>query len=137
MRVADLLFESNYEHSPAAVAQDLDRRRVDPRQRFGGDDLGRLAHGQLALSDVEDVVDVGEKRVDVMRDEEDGELPFTSHRADELHDGLLIAYIEVRQRLVEKEELWPADQRLRQQESLLLATREAPERAVCISAGLD
>src|SRR5437879_1839177 len=71
-----------------------------------------------------------------MRDEEDGELPFTSHRADELHDGLLIAYVEVRQRLVEKEEVWPADQRLRQQESLLLATREAPERAVCICPGI-
>ncbi len=43
----------------------------------------------------------------------------------------------MRQRLVEKEELWLADQRLRQQESLLLATREAPERAICVSAGID
>src|SRR5450759_1967543 len=65
MRVADLLLETDHEHAPAAVFEDLHRGGVDAGERFRRDDLLRLAHRHVSLGHVEEVIDVREERVDV------------------------------------------------------------------------
>src|SRR5450759_1620207 len=136
MRVADLLLEADHEHSPAAVFEHLNRGRVDPRERFGGDDLLRRSHRDVALGDVEDVVDVGEKRVDVVRDEQDRELTRALEISDQLDDQALVSNVELRERLVHEQEARVADQCLREKKPLLLASRQLPDRAVRVRLGV-
>src|SRR5438477_1681655 len=136
MRVADLLLEADHEHAAAAVFENLDGRGVDAGERLRGDDLVRLAHGEPSLGDVEDVVDVGEQRVHVVRDEEDREVALARDIAYELHHRLLVAHVEMGEGLVEQQQLRHADQRLREEKPLLLATRKTAELAVGVLLGV-
>src|SRR5487761_858412 len=106
MRVTDLFLETHDENTPTAVFEHLDRRRVDQRERFGGDDLLRLAHGHASLGDVQDVVDVREQRVDVVRDKQDGELSLALEVSDQLDDHALVPDVELGERLIHQQETW-------------------------------
>src|SRR5207244_12837400 len=65
--------ESDNEHVAVAVLQHLDWRVVEPAQAFGRDDFVRLTDCETAVRNVEDAIHDRQQRVDVMRDEQDGE----------------------------------------------------------------
>ena len=79
------------------------------------------------------MVDVRQQRVDVVGDEQDGEVSLAGDLADQLDDRALVAHVEVRKRLVHQQQARAADQRLREQQALLLAAGQAAERPVGVS----
>src|SRR5712664_2277104 len=95
VRMAHLLLQSDHEHAARAVLEDFNRRRIDPGQRLGGDDLVGPAHGHLAMRDVQDVVDMWKERVDVMRDKKGCDGARVCQIGDELNDQSLVAHIEL------------------------------------------
>src|SRR6266511_3648655 len=56
-----------------ARAEHLDRRRVERAQRLAGDDLLRPAHHGPASGQVQNAVEVGQDRVDVVGHHHDGD----------------------------------------------------------------
>ena len=75
----------------------------------------------MASRDVDDAVEERKDRVDVVRDQQHGHALPAADPADELGDRLLVVQVEALQRLVEDEHLRTADQRLRDEDPLLLA----------------
>src|SRR5690242_14214909 len=122
MRMHCFLLETGHEDSPVAVGEDVDRGRVDRREGGRVDDLGWRPHRGLPVCDVEDVVDVGEQRVDVMGDEHHCQPALVYKSRNQLHDRALVAHVEMGERLVHQQQLRPADQAMRKKEPLLLAT---------------
>src|SRR5437660_1540059 len=79
------------------------------------------AAGRPAPGDHEDdLVDDVEHRIHIVRDEEHGAAGPLLPPRDELGDRLLVAQVEVRERLVAQEHAGIADQRLRDSYPLLL-----------------
>src|SRR5438128_2388974 len=75
-------------------AEDLDRRAVEARQGLAGDDVARRTDRGAPVGDIDDRIQVGDERVDVVDDEEDRN-PLGA--ADVLHqrgDRLLVADVE-------------------------------------------
>src|SRR5438132_3510391 len=73
MGVHDLRLHADDEHPAAAVADDLDGRRVDAAQGLAGDDLRRRPDCHPALGDVHHQVEQRQQRVDVVGDHQDGQ----------------------------------------------------------------
>jgi len=117
--------------------EDLDRCAVQPGQRLTGDDLSGRSRDGGAACEVHDVVDVAEDRVDVMRDEQDGDPLGAADLLDERGDGALVRQVEAVERLVQEEELRSPNERLRDEESLLLAAGERAERTFRVALGSD
>ena len=55
---------------PSEVSQHFDRNAVEAAERLGRDDLARRAHDRPPRAEVDDAVEVGEQRVDVVRDQQ-------------------------------------------------------------------
>src|SRR6266700_5714519 len=134
VRMAGLLLEPGHEDATVAVADHLDGRRVDRGEPLGGDDLVRRSCGDLSRGHVQDLVDVGQQRVDVMRDQQNRQVAAPGHVADELHDGQLVADVEIGEWLVHQKQARIADQRLGEEQALLLASGQAAQRAIRIFA---
>ena len=117
------------DQAPGAVAQHVDRGAVEHGQRVGGDDLLGRAHHRAAVGEVDDLVEVGQDRVDVVGDQQHRDVLAAAHRwISALTDGL-VGDVEAVQRLVEHQQLRPADQGLGDQQPLLLAAGALPDRA--------
>src|SRR4029077_16001557 len=65
--------------------------------------------------------------------EQDGQPSRARDLTDELDDDALVAHVQLGERLAEQKEARTADQRLRQEEALLLAPGEAAERAIGVA----
>ena len=62
---------------------------------------------------------------------------FARQIADQLHDGSLVAHVEIRQGLVHQQKTRAADERLGEEQPLLLASRDTAQRVIRVSGGAD
>ncbi len=107
--MGDLLFEAHHEDPAAAVAQHLDGGIEDLAQGLALDDLVGAADGDLAPRHEHHLVDVRHQGVDVVRDQQHRQAARVGDVGDQAGHGRLVANIEVRQRLVEEQDLGVAD----------------------------
>ncbi len=114
---------------PSEVSQHLDRRLVEVGQRLGRDHVGRLAREHAAARDVDDAIEIRQQRVHVVRDEQDRHPLLATDPVEQRRNRDLIRQVEAVERLVEEQQLRPADECLRDQEPLLLAAGELADRA--------
>src|SRR5438045_353258 len=98
---------------PVRGVQHLDRHAEEPRQRLARDHISRPAADRAAAGDIDDLVDEAEDRVDVVRDEQDGDVLLLADPAHERGDRGLAREVEAVERLVQQEQLRAADERLR------------------------
>src|SRR5439155_16448151 len=117
--------------------EDLDRRAVEAAERLARDHLFGSALDRAAAGEVDDAVEVADDRVDVVRDEQHGDLLLFADAAHECGDRGLVRQVEAVERLVEQQQLRPPDQRLGDQQALLLAAGEFPDRPAGIGGGAD
>ncbi len=82
-------------------------------------------------------VEVAEDRVDVVRDEQDGDVLLAADVAHERRDAGLVGEVETVERLVEQQQLRATHERLRDQQALLLAAGELADRLVRIGGRRD
>src|SRR5579872_1211960 len=118
-------------------AQDLDRHAVQRGERLRRDHVLGPAFHRGAAGDVDDAVEVGDDRVDVVRDEQDRDVLLLADAAHERGDADLVREVEAVERLVEEQELRPAHERLRDEQPLLLSTGELADRPRRIVLGAD
>src|SRR2546430_13701131 len=83
--------QSDDEHVAVAVLQHLDWRVVEPAQAFGCDDFVRLTDRESAVRNVEHAIHDRQQRVDVMRDEQDGEAIGLSEGGDQSAKPVLMS----------------------------------------------
>src|SRR5207247_4940926 len=117
--------------------KDLDRRAVETAERSARDHLFRRALDRAAAGEVDDAVEVADDRVDVVRDEQHGDLLLLADAAHERGDRGLVGEVEAVERLVEQQQPRPPDERLRDQQALLLAAGELADWPAGISGGAD
>ena len=72
-----------------------------------------------------------------MRDQQHGQAAPPRQIADQLHDGSLVADVEIRQGLVHQQKTRTADERLGEEQPLLLASRDTAQRVIRVSGGAD
>src|SRR5699024_5429390 len=70
--MVDALLLAADDDEAASDSDHLDRRTVEAGQGLGGHHLGGGADEEMPADDVEDSVDVGKDRVDLVGDEDDG-----------------------------------------------------------------
>ena len=111
---------------------------VERGQRLARDHLARRPCDRAAAGEVDDAVEVGEDRVDVVGDEQHGDaLARGRSAATSAATARLVGQVEAVERLVEQQQLRPADQRLGDQQPLLLAAGELADRPLGVGAGAD
>src|SRR3981081_4511577 len=81
--IAHRLVLADHDESPVARSEDLDRRPVQTGQGFGGDHLFRFAANDVALRDVNHAVQKRKDRIDVVRDQENGDLHRLAYPLDQ------------------------------------------------------
>ena len=135
--VADWLLLADHHDPAVAGAQHLDRGAVKPRQRLGSDHLLGPPGQHVSPRHVGDAIDVGKDRIDVVRHQQHGHAAGAAKAADKPRDRLLVAEVKAVERLVEREHLGPRNQRLRDQNPLLLAARELADRPLRVAGGAD
>src|SRR5712692_1510907 len=118
--VADGLVLAHDHEAPVARRQNLDRRAVEPGQDLGLDHVQRPARDEAAARDIDDAVQEREDRVDVVRHQQDAHALVLADPLDQTRDRLLVVEVKTLERLVEGEHLRAGDERLRDQDSLLL-----------------
>ena len=103
------------DHDEPAIgrAENVDRHAVQRTQRLGGDDVLRRTLDRGSARDVDDAVEVAEDRIDVVRDEQDGDVLLAADAAHERRDAGLVGEVETVERLVEQQQLRAARERLR------------------------
>src|SRR2546430_13440580 len=115
--------------------EDLDRCAVEAAERLARDLLFGSALDRAAAGEVDDAVEVADDRVDVVRDEQHGDLLLFADAAHERGDRGLVRQVEAVERLVEQQQPRPPDQRLGDQQALLLAAGELADRPAGIKWG--
>src|SRR2546430_7752020 len=118
-------------------AEDFDRDAVQRAERLSRDDLLRRPFDRRAAGEVDDAVEVADDRVHVVRDEHDCNALLGADSAYERRDADLIRKVEAVERLVEEQQLRAADERLRDEQALLLAARELADRTAGIGGRAD
>ena len=111
-----------HDEDAAAGPHHIDVRAVELRQHRAGDDLVDGAERGMAVAEIEHAVDGAEQLVDLMRAEQHGNAEPLAQicRTRSMIDAA-DGRVEADQRLVEKEQVRIADQRLRDQEALAFA----------------
>ena len=128
---------SHDDQPPVAGLQHLHGQPVQPRQRLPRDHLLHRPRHRVPGGEVDDPVQVGQQRVDVVGDEQHGHaLPSADLCHERGHDRL-VGQVEAVERLVQQQQLRPAHERLGDQQPLLLAAGELPDRAVRVLARAD
>src|SRR5437868_1069457 len=117
------LWRPHDDEPPVGGPQYLYRYSVQGRQDLARDHVLRRALHRGAAGEVDDPVERRDDGVDVVRDEHDGHVLLVADAAHELGDTGLVREVEAVERLVEEQELRPADERLGDEEPLLLAAR--------------
>jgi hypothetical protein len=128
---------SDDDEPAVGCAQHLDRRPVQTGECLARDHLLGRPLDCPAAGDVHDAVEVAEDRVDVVGDEQDGHLLLLADASHERSDGSLIGEIEAVERLVEQQQTGAADERLGDQQALLLAAGELADGLVRVARGID
>ena len=124
----DLVAARHHEHA-AVDAHHLDLGAVQARQRRAGNDLVHRAERRVPVAEVQHPVERAEQRIQLVRAEQHGDPQLPLQLAHQLHHALLMRRVETDERLVEEQQAWLAEQRLREQQSLALPARELGERA--------
>src|SRR5581483_2908689 len=122
---------------PVGRLQDLDGDAVQRRQDLARDHRLRRAFDRGAAGEVDDSVQGRDDRVDVVRDEQDGDVLLPADPAHELRDSGLVREVEAVERLVEEQELRPTDECLCDEQALLLAARELADRLARVGGRAD
>src|SRR5436190_5789462 len=126
------------DHEPAVGgAQHLDRGAVEPAEGRARDHVLGHALDGLAAGDVDDAVEVAENRVDVVGDEQHGDVLLPTDPAHERGDRRLVGQVEAVEGLVEEEQLGSADERLGDQQPLLLAAGQLADGLAGVAGGVD
>lgn len=104
--------------------QNLDRSLEQPCQGFRRDDLSRGARNCPAGSDIDDAIEIGQYRVDIVGDHDHRHTLGRADVMDQRCNCALIGKVEAVKGLIEEEEPGPQNQCLGDEEPLLFATRE-------------
>jgi hypothetical protein len=113
--------QSDNDELSVGCLQHFHRHAVEAAERGCGDDLARLADDRLPGAEVDDAIEIGEQRVYVVRDEQDRHRPLAADVLKQRSHRTLIGQVEAVQRLIEDQQPWLADERLGDQQPLLLA----------------
>ena len=101
--------------------QDVDVVAVELAEHVRADDLLGGAADRAAGGEVDDAVHHGQQRVDLVRGDQHRDLLLAGDAREQRHDFLGAAQVEVRERLIEEQQPRSGDQRVRDQDALLLA----------------
>jgi len=115
--------------------QHVDVVPVERAQHLGANHLFGAADRDAPAGEVDDAVHHGQQRVDVVRDQQHAHTLLLADPGQQRGDRRLVGQIETVQRLIEDQHARVPDKRLGDQQSLLLPTREAPDRAGCVLRG--
>ena len=122
---------------PIVSPDHLDLGAVELRQHLAGHHLVGRAEAELAVDDVEDQIDKGQDRVDLVGHEQDGGVVFATPPVDQVDDHPLVGEVERQQRLVAEQHAGIGRQCLRDSQSLLLAAGQPAERDVGVGRRVD
>ena len=103
-------------------AHHVDVGAVELRQDRRVNDLVNGAERGAAIAEIEHPIKRADQLVDLMSAEQHRDIALARKAANQIDNSFLIVIIEADQRFVEQQELRLAQQRLRQQEALALAT---------------
>ena len=118
-------------------ADHVDVLAVQPGEDLGLHHLVGVAHRDLARGHVDDPVHDRHQRVHVVRGEQDGDLLGPGQPGQHRDDALLAGDVQVGQRLVEQQQLRPADQGVRDHDPLLLAAGQLADPGVRVALRAD
>ena len=121
----------------AVDVQDVDVVAVELAEHIGADDLLGGAADRAPGGEVDDAVHDGQQRVDLVRGDQHRDLLLAGDAGEQRHDFVGAAQVEVRQRLIEQQQPRPGDQRVRDQDALLLAAGELADARVGEALGVD
>ena len=125
-----LMLGARDDQHPALDVDHLDVVAIEPAEGFGSDHLVGRARCGPAVGQVDDVVHDRQQRVHVVRGEQDRDVLFGGDPGQELDHLGGGADVQVRQRLVEQQQLRAGDERLGDHDPLLLSTRQVPDPGV-------
>ena len=114
----------------AVDVQDVDVVAVELAEDIGAHDLLGGAADRAAGGEVDDAVHDRQQRVDLVCGDQHRDLLLAGDAREQRHDFVGAAQVEVRERLIEQQQPRPRDQRVRDQDALLLAARELADPRV-------
>src|SRR5712691_1478141 len=133
----DRLVLADDDDTGVACVQHFDRSAVKGCERLRAYDVLRLTRQDVTARDIDDAIDEREDGIDVVRDEQYGDASRAADAPDQLGDRLLIVEVQALERLVERQHPRAADQRLGDQNPLLLATGELADGSVFVRCRSD
>ncbi len=117
-------------------SEDVDVVPVKPAQHVGAHDLFRCPAGCSPVGQVDDPVHYRQKCVHLMGGQQNRHLVLLRYAMEECDDLLDALRIEIGEGLIQQQEFRAADQRMSDEDSLLLPTREGSDppvsEVVCI-----
>ena len=117
--LAEIGYQSNW--MEVLRAHDLDRGVIEVSEQFTIDHVTNRAVVRMTVEKVDRSVQDRQQRIQVVDNNEDGDLTLCVQIPEQLDDLVLVAHIEVCERFVEQQQVGVADQRLRNRNALLLA----------------
>ncbi len=122
---------------PASHVQHVHFGAVQVAQTCAREHLLGRADRPAPTDEIQHPIDVRQDRVDLVCHEHDRGPGVAPARVDQLADRLLVREVEREQRLVAQQHPRIADQRLRDPQPLLLASRQQPEGRRCVTLRAD
>ena len=116
---------------------DMNFVAVKSAQHVGPDDLVRCAAGGASVSQVDDAVDERQQRIHFVGGDQDGYILLVRDPVEKRHYFLGASQIEIGERLVEQKKPRFAYERVRDQDALLLATRQVAYPGISEPHGVD
>src|SRR5699024_5330028 len=99
--------------------------------------LGGGADEEMPADDVEDSVDVGKDRVDLVGDEDDGGVALDPLFVQECGDDLLVVHVQRQQRFVAQQHRGVVGQGLGDSQPLQLTAGDGSRRSMGVVGGTD
>src|SRR3989442_416751 len=103
LHVTVVFFEAYYRDVAVGVSQDLDLNPVQCRETLRRQDFGRLPGCHPAAGDVDHLVEMRQKRVDVVSYQQSRYSARPNHVVDKVQHVRLAPHVEIGERLVKKE----------------------------------
>src|SRR5690348_15482582 len=123
---------SDHETVPVGRDVDVDVSLVQLNEKIRTDDLVEGASNDLAVEDEDDPVENLQQRVQVVRDQDHRHLSLGADMLDQMHYLVLTLEVQACHRLIQEQKLRIGEQRLSNQQPLLLAARKQANRLVGI-----
>ena len=137
MRRLGVVTVAGHDDHPPSHPQHVHAMAVEAAEHIRAHHLIGRAGGGATVCQIHDAVHHRQQRVHLVRRDQHRYLLLVRDPAEQVHDLACAAQIEVRQRLVEQQQPRPADQRVRDQDALLLAAGETPDAGVGKLLGVD